>query len=104
MDFIGGLSNTLNPFVIYSVSALLTLLVILDRRKKIALPRIIILVSWYLVITIAVLWLLFHIAYMLKHEDGASRLVAYSLIFSFLPVYICAGILLFIYPRRKSLK
>jgi hypothetical protein len=104
MEFIGGLTSGLNLFIIYGFSAFLTLLVILDRKQKIIFARPLILISWWLVVTVAVSWLLFHVVYMLKHEDGASRLVAFSLILSFLPVYVCAVVLLFTYPaRRKSI-
>lgn len=100
-DSIAALSNTLNPFVVYGFAAFLTLLVVLNRTQLITLPRPLVLICWYIVVGLAVLWLLFHIVYFFTHNPRDAGLVAIALALSFTPVYLCALILLFMYPKKR---
>jgi len=100
MESIGALTSSLNPFVVYGFAVFLTLLVILNRARLVILPRPLVLVSWYTVVVLAVSWLLFHGVYIFTHDAGRSRLVSFALILSFSPVYVCALIVLFMYPRK----
>jgi small neutral amino acid transporter SnatA (MarC family) len=96
LDFIYGL----NPFVIYGFAVFLTLLVILRRTRPLALPRPLALISWYTVLALAVSWLVFHIAYFLNHDPRDVGLAVIGRILGFTPVYVCALIVLFMYPRK----
>ncbi|VXC63702.1 membrane hypothetical protein [Massilia sp. 9I] len=102
MNSIGALTSKLDIFYVYGFTAFLTLLVILHKLRLVVLPRPLILFSWYGVVGLAASWLAFHSLYFFSHHEGASRLVTYALIFSFIPVYICALVLLFIYPKKTT--
>ena len=100
MNYIGSLANTLNPFVVYGLPALLTLGVILHRARVVTLPRPLVLICWYSVVGLASMWLLFHIIYYTGRNPRDSGLVTIARIIGFAPVYLCAVILLFIYPKK----
>jgi hypothetical protein len=102
MDSIRAHLNELNAFVIYGFAAFFTLLVILNRSRQITLPRPLVLIGWYTVVMLAVSWLLFHLIYFFTHSprDGGLVLIAGTL--SFIPVYVCALIVLFMYPKKTT--
>ena len=100
IDSIGKYIWQLDPFLVYGFAIFLTLLVISNRTRLVTLPRPLVLFSWYAVIAIAVSWLLFHFVYLLSHDSRDVGLAVIARILQFSPVYLCALIVLFMYPKK----
>jgi hypothetical protein len=101
MNDIGALMSKLNVFVVYGLAAGLTLLVIVHRVRLVRLPRALVLGCWYAVVAMAFSWLGFHVVYLLSHNPRDSGLAAIARILAFVPIYVCALIVLFMYPKKQ---
>ena len=101
MNDIGALIGKLNVFVVYGLAVVLTALVSVHRLGLARLPRALVLGCWYAVVAMAFSWLAFHVAYFLTHNPRDSGLAAIARMLSFVPVYVCALIVLFMYPKKQ---
>lgn len=90
-----------NPYTVYGFTILLTLLVILNRTPILTLPRSLVMVSWYSVVTLALSWLFFHIASLFNSQSQIVGLAVVARMLQFVPVYVCALIVLFMYPKKS---
>ena len=99
---LGAHYSDLNIFWIYGIVAIPTLLVLLDRLRLFKLPRPLLLLSWYAVVLLATSWLLFHVIYFFAHNPRDSGLATIARGLSFLPIYVYALILAFVYPMKRT--
>lgn len=101
IDSIEAFIYALNPFFIYGLTILLTLVVVLNRLRVVKLPRSLVVLSWYAVVVLALSWLLFHVVSLLNSGSQIVGLASIARMLQFVPIYICAVIVLFMYPKKK---
>ena len=101
LDDIAYMLGSLNIYIIYGTAAALTVVPILYRTGLLRVPRPLALVCWYAVILMAVSWLAFHAAYFATHDPRDSGLGTLARTLAFVPVYACALIVAFAYPRKR---
>lgn len=90
----------INPFLIYGFIILLTLVVVSNKMRLIMLPRLVVTISWFVVIGFALSWLLFHVFALLGTHSQITGLAVIARILQYIPVYICAAVVLFMYPKK----
>lgn len=101
LDDIAYLLGSLNIYLIYGMAAALTVVPILYRTGLLQVPRLVALACWYAVIVIALSWLAFHAAYFATHDPRDAGLATLVRTLAFVPVYSCALIAAFVYPRKR---
>ena len=92
--------GSVNIYVLYGVPAALTVGLILYRNGLLRMPRLLALAVWYAIIVTALFWLVFHMVYFATHNPRDSGMATLANILSFIPVYVCALIAAFVYPRK----
>lgn len=102
LDEIADMLGSLNIYLIYGTAAALTVVLILYRIGVLGVPHGLATACWYGVIPMVLLWLAVWAAYFAAHDPRDSGLATLARILSFLPVYVCALIAAFVYPRKKS--
>ena len=103
LDDIAHMVWSLNVYFIYGVAAVLTVMLILYRIGLLRVPRSVALACWYAVILMALSWLAFHAAYFATHNPRDSGLATLARTLSFVPVYVCALVSAFAYPKKRPL-
>lgn len=94
----------LNLSVVYTIAVALTLIVVLHRTGVFIVPRAMALLSWYLVLFAAACWAFFHIIYLLAGDARDIGLASVVQLLTFVPVYVCALIVVFMYPKKEREK
>lgn len=103
LDDIAYLLGSLNIYLIYGTAAALTVVPILYRTGLLRVPRLVALACWYAVILMALSWLAFHAAYFATHDPRDSGLGTLARTLAFVPVYVCALVTAFAYPKKRPL-
>lgn len=101
-DDITRMMGSWNIYLIYGAAVALTVVLTFYRIGVLRVPRWVALVCWYTVILMALLWLAFWAAYFAAHDPRNSGLATLARVLSFLPVYVCALIAAFVYPKKRS--
>lgn len=102
LDDIASILGSLNIYLIYGAAAVLTVILILNRLDVLMVPRQVALICWYGIILMALSWLAFHAAYYATHDPRDSGLATLAGVLAFVPVYVCALIAAFVYPKNRS--
>ena len=95
--------DLINQPIVYGLAVLMTLLVIGYRYRWISLPRTVALLNWSAVVGLAIGWPLFYVLCVLEGDIRDIDLVSIVVMLTFLPVYVCALVLLFFYPRKPRI-
>lgn len=101
-DDITRMMGSLNIYLIYGTAAALTVVLTLYRIGVLQVPRWVALLCLYSIILMALLWLAFWVSYSAAHDPRDSGLATLARVLSFLPVYGCAQISAFVYPKKRS--
>lgn len=100
-DALSAVLGMVNLPVVYACAVALSLLVIGRKYRLLNVPRSVALASWYVVVGAACSWLLFHVLYLLTGDGRDIGLASLVHVLTFVPVYACALVLTFFYPRKR---
>ena len=102
-NIVHAVMNLTNLPMVYGCAVLMTLLVIGYRYRWISVPRPVALLSWLAVVGIAVGLPLYYLLYILDSDAAGDNFFSIVQMLSFLPVYLCALVLLFFYPKKQGI-
>ena len=96
--------SKMNPFVCLAVAVVLMLVVIFRRIDRFGIPRSLALVCWYILVIFSLAWIVFHAVDMFSQGDYLGGVTSVVLLISYSPVYICAIVAAFMYPKSRRSK
>jgi hypothetical protein len=97
---IAGMSR-MNPLLYMVIAIVLTLVVVFRRIDRFGISRSIARACWYVLVLFSVSWLAFHVIDLFSQRDRQSGLTSVVYLISFSPVFLCAIIVTFMYPKAK---
>jgi amino acid permease len=96
-----GVMSRMNPILYMVLAISLTLVIVFRKRDRFGISRSIALACWYVLVLFSLLWLAFHVVDLFSQRDRQSGLTSVVYLISFLPVFLCAIIAAFMYPKAR---
>lgn len=96
-----GVMSGMNPIWYMVLAIALTLVIVFRKMDRFGISRSIALACWYVLVLFSLSWLAFHVVDLFSQKDRQSGLTSVVYLISFLPVFLCAIIVSFMYPKAK---
>lgn len=100
-DAITEVITKMNPFICFAIAIVMTVVVLMHKLKRFHVSRLLALFCWYFLVIFSVSWLLFHVVDMFTQKENLASVVSYAYIISYTPVYLCAVVAAFMYPKKS---
>jgi hypothetical protein len=97
-----GVMSRMNPILFMVLAIALALVVVFRRIDRFGISRSVALACWYVLVLFSLSWLAFHVIDLFSQKDRQSGLTSVVYLISFSPVFLCAIIVAFMYPKARA--